>query len=146
MPAVANSPDPPGMTLASHSGITQPEEAAMRVRDIMTPDPITIEPQESIEEALGILTRRDLQMSIGPAIKELDGDAMDPDILAQPVSDVMTHDVKAVYEDTDMTEACRILASLRIGALPVMGGGRLVGILSVTDLLVTAADLLEGAG
>ncbi len=138
----------------------------MRVRDIMTPDPITIEPQESIEEALGlmhrydihelpvtqddvvvgILTRRDLQMSIGPAIKELDGDAMDPDILAQPVSDVMTHDVKAVYEDTDMTEACRILASLRIGALPVMGGGRLVGILSVTDLLVTAADLLEGAG
>jgi CBS domain-containing protein len=45
-----------------------------------------------------------------------------------------------------MTEACRILASLRIGALPVMGGGRLVGILSVTDLLVTAADLLEGAG
>ena len=50
------------------------------------------------------------------------------------VADVMTSKVVSVNEDTAIEEAARIMADNKIGGLPVMRNGNVVGIITETDL------------
>lgn len=51
------------------------------------------------------------------------------------VADVMTTDVVTVGPETRLDEAARLLRSRRISGLPVLDGGRLVGLITEGDLL-----------
>jgi acetoin utilization protein AcuB len=131
----------------------------------MTPDPITIAPDTSVPDALrlmrekrirrlpvldghgklaGIVSDKDLlQASPSPAttlsIWEI------PELLARlKVAHVMSREVKTIAEDTPLEEAARILADNRIGALPVMRGDRLAGIITETDLFKALLQLMGG--
>jgi CBS domain-containing protein len=61
---------------------------------------------------------------------------------AIPVEDVMTLDVLTVEPDTPLDDAARLLRRERIGALPVVSAGRVVGIVTRSDLLEALAQLL----
>ncbi len=50
------------------------------------------------------------------------------------VERVMTSPVVSVDEDAPIEEAARLMADRKIGALPVLGRGRLVGIITETDI------------
>ena len=50
------------------------------------------------------------------------------------VSDVMTKKVLTVNEETPIEEAARIMADNKIGGLPVLRDGHVVGIITETDL------------
>jgi acetoin utilization protein AcuB len=52
-----------------------------------------------------------------------------------PVERIMTAVVVSVRPDDDIAEAARLMWEHRIGALPVVGNSRLVGIVSEIDLL-----------
>jgi acetoin utilization protein AcuB len=54
----------------------------------------------------------------------------------------MTHDVLTVEPDTPLDDAARLLRRERIGALPVVSGGRIVGIVTRSDLLEALVQLL----
>jgi acetoin utilization protein AcuB len=58
------------------------------------------------------------------------------------VSDVMTSDVVTVVVDTPIEEAARIMADRKIGGLPVMRDGDLVGMITETDLFKVFLELL----
>jgi acetoin utilization protein AcuB len=58
------------------------------------------------------------------------------------VADVMTTEVITVTEDTPLEEAARIMADNKIGGLPVMKNGELVGIITETDLFKIFLELL----
>lgn len=64
-----------------------------------------------------------------------------PDLLArlreQPVREVMTRHVLCVAPDADIQEVARILVERRLKRLPVVEGGRLVG-------MITRGDLVRG--
>lgn len=132
----------------------------MLVRDLMTPDPLTILPSATLEEALevmtrneihelpvveadrvaGIITDRDLRGALG-------GDDPSSSDLAREVSEVMSETVEVVSTETSLAEACRRIASLRISSVPVVDSSlALVGILSVTDILAAAAERFEQDG
>lgn len=136
----------------------------MRVRHTMTPDPITLPTGASLAEALdlmvrneirelpvldgrrlvGIITERDLRALLGPGIKDADLSDVDEGLLQTQVDEVMSDEVQSISPDAGLGEAARLLADLRVGALPVVDErGRLVGILSVTDVLAVAAPLFE---
>lgn len=136
----------------------------MRVRHTMTPDPITLPAGASLAEALdlmvrneirelpvldgrrlvGIITERDLRALLGPGIKDADLSDVDEGLLQTQVDEVMSDEVQSISPDAGLGEAARLLADLRVGALPVVDErGRLVGILSVTDVLAVAAPLFE---
>lgn len=53
------------------------------------------------------------------------------------VREVMTEDVVTVNEDDELISALEKLNSMNLGRLPVMGDGRLRGIISRTDILRT---------
>lgn len=58
------------------------------------------------------------------------------------VERVMAKDVITVTEDTPIEEAARIMADKKIGALPVMKGQKLVGIITETNLFKIFLELL----
>lgn len=58
------------------------------------------------------------------------------------VADVMTKNVITVTEDTPIEEAARIMADNKIGGLPVMRDGQVVGIITETDLFKIFLELM----
>ncbi|MFZ5477477.1 MAG: CBS domain-containing protein [Myxococcota bacterium] len=136
----------------------------MTVSEIMTPDPLTVGREDTLLNALdlmvqngihelpvmdgsslvGIITERDLRSALGKGVRTVDERVMDEARLEAAVGDWMATDVEAIYPETTISEAARLLAMLRVGSLPVVDGEeQLVGILSVTDLLVYIAERLE---
>lgn len=137
----------------------------MIARDLMTPNPITVDVDDSLRDALellvnndirelpvleegalvGIITDRDLKMVLGPPARALDERKLDETNQRLPVRRWMTEEVECVFDTDDIAEICRTFGALRVGALPVVDADhRLVGIISVTDILAMAADLFEG--
>jgi acetoin utilization protein AcuB len=58
------------------------------------------------------------------------------------VDRVMTKHLITVTEDTPLEEAARIMADNKIGALPVVRGSELIGIITETDLFKIFLELL----
>ncbi len=82
---------------------------------------------------VGIITDRDLVVS---AIAE----GINPDEIT--VEEIMTKDPVTVEEDTDLFEMLSVLSENSIRRLPVTRGIKLVGIVSVDDLIVVVATEL----
>ena len=61
------------------------------------------------------------------------------------VRDVMTTDVATVAPDTDLRKVAALLVQLRISGVPVVDGGKVVGVVSEGDILFKerAADGLH---
>lgn len=137
----------------------------MLVRDRMTQNPITITPDISVTEALrlmgdkkirrlpvvdrsgnlvGIVSDRDLlQASPSPATSLAIWEIHD--LLAKlTVDKTMTTDVITVTDDTPLEVAALVMVDRRIGGLPVMKDGKLVGIITESDLFKILLELLGG--
>ncbi len=82
---------------------------------------------------VGIITDRDLVVS---AMAE----SVNPDEIT--VEEIMTKDLITVDEDTDLFEMLSILSENSIRRLPVKRGPKLIGIVSVDDLIVVVATEL----
>ncbi|HID61404.1 MAG TPA: CBS domain-containing protein, partial [Anaerolineae bacterium] len=135
----------------------------MLVRDRMSRHPITITADVHIDEALKVM--RDNKVRRLPVVDRdgrLVGIVSEMDLLyASPspatslsvyeihylmaritVQDVMTREVISIQEDTPLEEAARIMVDNKIGGLPVVRDGKLVGIITETDLFKIFLELL----
>jgi acetoin utilization protein AcuB len=131
----------------------------MRIRDVMTPDPVTIGPNHSIGAALarmrrggfrrllvvekdklvGIITDRDLRLAMNSPFIMREG-WYDSYLMEHiEVRSCMTPDPITLDADDSLLSAVRLMRTHKIGGAPVMEDGRLVGIITETDLL----DYLE---
>ncbi len=137
----------------------------MLVRELMTPNPVTIQPDTSVPDALRLMRERKVRrLPIVDSHGRLVGIVSDKDLLwASPspattlavweipdilgklkVEKVMTTNVVTVAEKTPLEEAARLMADNKIGGLPVMQGPDLVGIITETDLFKNLLELLGG--
>lgn len=135
----------------------------MHVRDVMTPKPIIIGPQQSIGAALarmrrgnfrrlpvvengklvGIVTDRDLRLAMNSPYVLREG-WYDTYLMEHiEVRSCMTPNPMVVSPDCDLIEAVRLMRGQKFGGLPVVDDGVLVGILTETDLLDCLISLLE---
>jgi len=113
---------------------------AATVAEIMTKPVVTATPATTVGEArrvfrkacirhlpvldgellVGMVSERDLARSVGDAL---------------PVAEIMTRPVFVLSPTTTIRRAARVLAERRLGALPVLDGRKLVGMVSVVDLV-----------
>jgi acetoin utilization protein AcuB len=134
----------------------------MLVGERMSHPVITVRPDMPIVDALNMMKREGIRRT--PVVKDgkLIGIVSDKDLMnASPspatslsvweinylltkvtVKDVMTKDVLTVKEDTPIEIAARIMADNKIGGLPVMREGTVVGIITETDLFKIFLELM----
>ena len=138
----------------------------MMARDLMTPNPVTVDPKASVADAwdimrdqdirhvpvvergvlVGILSDRDLGHVNIDRVLALEGAAAAQAELARPVIDSMSVDVIFVHPETDVADVIGLLLEAKIGAVPVVRPEtrELVGIISYVDILRALRDTLEG--
>ena len=126
----------------------------MTVRECVTKEVVAIGPDTSTKQAfrmmksmgirhlvvvrdrvvVGIVTDRDLRR---PKIADMFKSWDELYRLSNDfqVEDVMTSPVITVNADDDVREAARLMVEHRVGALPVVDGNQLAGIITETDLL-----------
>jgi CBS domain-containing protein len=122
----------------------------MRITEIMTKAAVTDRPNDALEAAarkmweqqtgsllvtegddlVGIVTERDILRAVATAMP-----------LDTPLSEVMSKDLITIDPGASLREAARIMTEKWIRHLPVLEGGKLIGIVSQRDL----AGMLAGA-
>lgn len=122
------------------------------VHEIMSSDVLSIAPTATVLDALrmmagadvrhlpvvdhgilvGILSDRDVNRF--PGAGEISNDVVMRHLSA-PVSASMTREPQTVSSTSSLDEATRVMVETKVGALPVVDGGRLVGMVSTIDLL-----------
>ncbi|HEV2170637.1 MAG TPA: CBS domain-containing protein [Candidatus Binatus sp.] len=133
----------------------------LKVRDVMTADPTTLKRNDKLTLAddimrlgrvrhlpvvddddqtlVGIVTQRDLfRDALAQALgygKHAQRQLLD----SLSVKDVMTTEVITVIPDASLVYAARVLTEKKIGCLPVVEKGRLVGILTEGDFVAIVA-------
>ncbi len=124
----------------------------MNIRDLMIADPISILASSSIADALelmkanrirhlpvvsrggqleGLVTLSDLKQGLMPSMV---GDVS--------LKDIMVKDPLTVAPEDDIETAAQIIYKHKVGGLPVVSNGRLVGIITETDLLRAFIDMM----
>jgi CBS domain-containing protein len=116
---------------------------------------ITARPETTIREALRLLAEH----NIGAVVVQGDDErpvgimserdvvralARDETVLARPVSGIMTRDVVVGSPQDDLLTVGHTMTERRIRHLPVMEGGKLVGIVSIGDVVKAQRDEFQG--
>ncbi len=130
----------------------------------MTPDPVTVPPQMTISAAalqmgqhkfrhllvveatskgkqlLGLLSKYDIARAFPNHLNPYSPEVTE-DTVSEPISTIMVRDVITVEPQCDIEEAARIFRSRRINAMPVVRAGRLVGIITESDVFDALLDM-----
>ncbi len=133
------------------------------IRSWMTPEPITVTSQTTLPEAYRLMKARGVRRLPVLEDGELVGLVTVSDIRqAAPlgminitagnstfahtrVRRVMTQPVMTISPDATITQAARLLIEHKIGGLPVVEDGALIGILTESDLFRVLVAALEPA-
>lgn len=136
----------------------------MRVRDWMSPDPVTVTRDTDVREArrvmmyygirhlpvvdgdgenrvVGMLSDRDVRIDDELLARLLSGDTEHEE---RPVSSVMSSPVQMIGLGETIEAAARLMLSRRINALPVIDEERcLAGLITTTDCLLASLSPLD---
>jgi CBS domain-containing protein len=118
----------------------------MNIRDVMTPNPQTVSPEDSIQNAARIM--RDHDTGVVPVVENGRpvGLVTDRDIvvravaedgqLSRPVREIVSGGVITASPEMSTREAADLMSEHQVRRLPVVENERLVGIVSIGDLAV----------
>ena len=133
----------------------------MNIDTIMTTDLVTIPPTESLETARTLMHDKRIHhlpvvdedqklvglVTLTNVLAATDSILRDPDNRMHAseikIKDVMVTDIATVDENASMRQAALFLEKHGIGCLPVVTGGKLHGIITDTDFVGVAINLLE---
>jgi CBS domain-containing protein len=136
------------------------------IEEFMTSEPYTLRETDSIKDAwetmvrkhirhipvindenhvLGLVTQRDVLAATEPgAIREAKSASheLKSDVT---LAEIMIRDVKVIHKEDSLRQAALYLQSHKFGCLPVISDGSLVGIITDSDFIDIAINLLEQA-
>ena len=92
---------------------------------------------------MGLITHRDLLRACVSSVADIPRQEQDALLRGIPVKQIMQSEVLTVAPDSDVTAAARMMLDRKIGCLPVVEEGRLVGILTEADFVRYLLEILE---
>jgi len=134
------------------------------VRDCMTRDAVSLRDTAPLREAVelvigrhirhmpvldgsghlvGIATDRDVKRALPSPLSATAADEYEAILDTTPLARVMTREPLTVAPETPLAEAVSIMLNNRIGGLPVVENGKLMGILTERDVLRVCVELLD---
>lgn len=130
----------------------------MKVRNILATKGgrvITIAPEETVRRAVALLVENRIgAVVVADAAGKLVGilserdvmraAAQDEGVFGQPVSAIMTREVVIGMPEDDVLAVAHTMLEKRFRHLPIVDEGRLMGIISIGDVLKTQRDAYQG--
>jgi len=124
----------------------------VKIKSLMIPDPITIRERASIKEAIELMKTNSIRhLPVVAEGNKLKGfvtladlkQGLIPSMVADvSLSDLMIKDPIKVDPDEDIEIAAKLIYKHKIGGMPVVKNGELVGIITETDILRTFIDMM----
>jgi CBS domain-containing membrane protein len=131
------------------------------VKEIMRSSPVTLKPSDTLDlandvislgrirhipivdggELVGLISARDLLGTAGNRIFGLKQKSKSALLKSVLIRDVMRKRLVTVQPDTPLERAVYLMAAKKIGCLPVVSDGALVGLVTSTDLLRCMGEL-----
>lgn len=128
----------------------------MRVKELMSPDPIYCSPSSALREVARLMWKNDCGAIPVCDQEKVVGIVTDRDLVTRamthdgdpelrPVGEVMTRNLIVVNEDDRIEHALQLMESEQVRRLPVMDDDdHLVGMISITDLAEHLPDRVAG--
>lgn len=130
----------------------------MRIRDVIaaksSQEVVTVSPDATVRELLGRLAEH----NVGALVVSGDGESVDgivserdvvrrlhenTELLSATVESIMTGEVRTCAPDDQLDDLMSVMTERRIRHVPVCDDGRLVGIVSIGDVVKHKIDALQ---
>ena len=129
------------MIMSTELVTVAPADTLATARDIMNDRRIHHLPVlDEKKKLVGLLTLTNVLAATDSILRDA-GNRIDANEIT--VGDIMVRDIATVTERASLRQAALFLEKHRIGCLPVVSGGELRGIVTDTDFLGVAINLLE---
>jgi len=133
----------------------------IEIETIMSTDLVTVTPEDTVERARVLMHDRRIHhlpvvngehelvglVTLSNVLAATDSFLRDEDSRIHPdqirIADIMVADVVTVDQHAGIRQAALFLEKHRIGCLPVVNNGKLTGIITDTDFVGVAINLLE---
>lgn len=116
---------------------------------------VTVKPEQSVTDLLNLLAEH----KVGALVVSSDGNVVEgivserdvvrrlqefgPELLRAPVRDIMTEQVHVCPPETSLDDLMRVMTTGRFRHVPVIANDRLVGIISIGDVVKHRIDELQ---
>lgn len=118
---------------------------SLKVEDVMIKDVIAVDAVSTVKEAVEIMNKHEIGCLVVIEQNKLVGILTERDILKRvltvtknpektKVGEIMTTRVLTVSPATDLEEAAKLMFESNVKKLPVVSEGKLVGLVTLTDL------------
>ncbi|MCC6026572.1 MAG: CBS domain-containing protein [Caldimicrobium sp.] len=122
----------------------------MKVRNWMITDLITVGPKDTVESAIQIMQQHSIRhlpvvednKLVGLVTESSLRPYLSPEKLRLPLREVMIINPITIDPEASIDEAARLIYKYKIGGLPVVSQGKLVGIITITDILEAFIELM----
>lgn len=126
----------------------------MLVKEIMTTDVSTIGPKETIHDAAVIMKKTRKRGLVVVDKGKLMGILTEGDIITKVIAEdktpskitaesIMTKEVIIIKPDLDVVDAASIMAEKEIKKLPVVAGGKLLGVVTAMDIVESEPEMVK---
>ncbi len=117
--------------------------------------PITIRPEQTVRDALALLAKHNIGalivvntastpvgiLSERDIVREA---ARNEQVFGRAVGEIMTRNVITGVPEDDLASVANVMTEKRIRHLPVVTGGKLIGIISIGDVVKAQRDTYQG--
>lgn len=116
----------------------------------MITDLITVSPKDTVESAIQIMQQHSIRhlpvvednRLVGLVTESSLRPYLSPEKLRLPLREVMIINPITIDPEASIDEAARLIYKYKIGGLPVISQGKLVGIITITDILEAFIELM----
>jgi acetoin utilization protein AcuB len=135
----------------------------MKIAEVMSRSLVTLTPEQTLRDAvellrskhirhlpvvedsklIGIVTDRDVKRATPSLLSGVDRDEYDRVLDETKIAQIMTREPMTVTPESGLKAAVKIFIDRKVGALPVVSGSQLVGIITEIDLLRVFHDMLK---
>ena len=120
-------------------------QVSLKVEDVMVEDVVTIDADETVKKAVAVMNKEEIGCLIVTKREKAVGIVTERDmlnrVLAQSrnpeltrVSEIMTAPLIVAEPKMELEEAARLMFKMKVKKLPVVSDGRLVGLVTLTDI------------
>lgn len=126
----------------------------MLVKDVMNPKVVVAKPTATIKEAAKVMSELRISGIVIMEGESIVGIMTEMDIMSKVVAqakdaettmirDVMTKEVVTIEPDKTLEDACSLMVEKKVKRLPVVVSGKLVGIITATDVISIQPKMIE---